>query len=70
MDAPEATVNAVEYELRTNGEASFATPGCQRRLAALSPAQVFEVIARLARQRPKYPAITNEVLSRLGEHAG
>ena len=69
MDAPETTVNAVEYELRTDGEVSFAAPSCQSRLATLSAEQVLELIARLARQRPKYPAITNEVLSRLGERA-
>ena len=36
MDAPEATVNAVEYELRIDGEVSFAAPSCQ------SPRDQFE----------------------------
>jgi hypothetical protein len=56
------TVEAVMYELRTYGLAAIAEPNCQRRLADLSDAQVREVIERPHQLRPKYPAITDNLL--------
>jgi hypothetical protein len=65
--APQATVEAVMYELRTYGLAAIAGPNCQRRLANLSNAQLREVIERLDRLRPQYPAITDKLLLSLAE---
>jgi hypothetical protein len=67
--AAASTVEAVMYELRTHGSAALAGPGCQRRLSELSAEQVREVIVRLERLRPKYPAITDELLLALAELA-
>jgi hypothetical protein len=64
--APSA-VEAVMYGLRTYGIAALAGPNCQRRLADLSDAQVREVIERLDRLRPQYPAITDNLLLALAE---
>jgi hypothetical protein len=65
--AAPSTVEAVMYELRTYGVAALAGPNCQQRLADLSNAQVREVIERLDRLRPKYPAITDHLLLLLAE---
>ena len=60
--AAPTTVEALMYELRTDGIKALATPNCQRRLCDLSTAQVREVIERLTRLRVRYPAITDELL--------
>jgi hypothetical protein len=65
--AAPSTVEAVMYELRTYGVAALAGPNCQRRLTDLSDAQVREVIVRLDRLRPKYPAITDNLILALAE---
>lgn len=57
-----STVEAVMYELRTHGVAQLSKPNCQRRLSELSNDQVREVIERLHRMRPTYPAITDDLL--------
>jgi hypothetical protein len=62
-----STVEALMYEFRTYGLAALAGPNCRCRLSELSNAQVREVIGRLMRIRPNYPAITDELLFRLGE---
>jgi hypothetical protein len=62
-----STVEALIYELRTYGLAATAGPKCQRRLADLSDAQIREVIERLDRLRPKYPAITDDLILALAE---
>jgi hypothetical protein len=66
-EAAPMTLEALVYELRTYGALQLARPNCQRRLAALSTAQVREIIARLIRIRPRYPAITDDLLLALGE---
>lgn len=65
--APKDTVEALMFELRTYGLAALAGANCQRRLADLSSSQVREVIGRLIRLRPDYPAITDELIFQLGE---
>lgn len=66
-DALSLTYDALLYELRTFGVVQFANPNCQRRLADLSIKQVRELIAALMRLKPEYPAITDELLLKLGE---
>jgi hypothetical protein len=65
--AAPTTVEALMYELRTDGIKALATPNCQRRLCDLSTAQVREVIERLMKLRPRYPAITDQLLFQLAE---
>ena len=65
--AAPTTVEALMYELRTNGLAALAGPNCRRRLSELSQPQLLEVIGRLIKLRPRYPAITDQLLLRLRE---
>jgi hypothetical protein len=65
--AAPTTIEGVMYELRTYGLAAIAGPNCRRRLASLSTAQLREVIGRLMQLRPRYPAITDDLLLKLGE---
>ena len=55
------------YELRTLGLAALAGSNCRRRLAELNREQLHEIIRRLMCLRPRYPAITDELLYQLGE---
>jgi hypothetical protein len=64
--AAPSTVDALIHELRTCGVAALAGPNCRRRLAELSTAQTREMIGRLMALRSKYPAITDELLMRVG----
>jgi hypothetical protein len=64
-----STVEAVMYELRTDGLVALARPNCQQRLVDLSADQMREVIIRLDQLRPKYPAITDDLLLQLAELA-
>jgi hypothetical protein len=65
--AAPSTVEAVMYELRTYGIAAMAGQNCKRRLSELSPDQLVEVIGRLMNLRPKYPAITDQLIYVLGK---
>lgn len=65
--AAPTTVEAVMYELRTKGTVALKAPNCQRRLSDLSPTQVRTVIERLEGLRPKYPAITDDLLLQIAE---
>jgi len=65
--AAKSTVEALMFSLRERGTAALAEPECRRRLAALSIAQVREVLARLMTLRPNYPAIDDELLFLVGE---
>lgn len=60
--AAPTTVEAVMYSLRERGKAAMTESDCKRRLSDLSPVQVQNVIERLHRLRPKYPAITDDLL--------
>ena len=66
VDVPRATVEALVYELRTHGLAALSHPNCLRRLEDVSTAQLHEVLARLIKLRPKYLAITDDLLLKLG----
>jgi hypothetical protein len=65
--APQVTLDALIYELRTLGVAAFKNPSCRRRLADLSDLQLRELLAALIRTRARYPAITDELLIALDE---
>ena len=65
--AAPTTVEALMYELRTDGVRALATPNCQRRLCDLSTIQVRGVIERLMRLRARYLAITDELLVALAD---
>jgi hypothetical protein len=60
--AAPTTIEAVMYSLRERGEAAMTVSDCKRRLSDLSPVKVQNVIERLHRLRPKYPAITDDLL--------
>jgi uncharacterized glyoxalase superfamily metalloenzyme YdcJ len=64
--APQSTVEALVYELRTHGLTALEHPSCLRRLDDVSTAQLREVLARLIKLRPKYPAIADDLLLKLG----
>jgi hypothetical protein len=61
------TVATLMYSLRERGEAALSEPNSLKRLAQLSTLQVRGVIARLITLRPRYPAITDDLLFILGE---
>src|SRR6476661_8231003 len=60
--APNSTVEALVFELRTDGIAALNDPSCLRRIEDVSTAQLREVLARLIKLRPKYPVITDDLL--------
>jgi hypothetical protein len=62
-----STVEALMLSLRERGAAALREPNTLRRLSELSTAQVREVIARLIKLRPRYPAIDDDLLLRLGD---
>lgn len=62
-----STVEAVMYSLRERGERALDESDCRRRLSELSPDQLRDVIVRLDRLRTEYPAVTDELLLRIGE---
>jgi hypothetical protein len=55
--APQATVEALVYELREYGLPQLQKPNCLRRLGHVSSAQLREVIDRLVRLQPRTPWI-------------
>jgi hypothetical protein len=64
--APAATVEALMFVLRERGEAALAERDTLRRLGDLSTQQVRDVIGRLIGLRAQYPAITDDLLFKLG----
>jgi hypothetical protein len=64
-EAVASTVDALHYELCTHGIAQLENSNCRRRLADLSTEQLRNLIAALERMRPKYPVITDDLLSKL-----
>ena len=64
MEAAASTVEAVMYELRTDGLGALQAPNCQSRITSLSKRQLAEVLRRLVtiRGRPYCPGITDELL--------
>ncbi len=65
--AAQSTYDALLYELRTFGVAQLAKPNCRSRLSDLSTQQLRELIAALIRLKPEYPAITDDLLLKLGD---
>ena len=61
--APQATVDALLFELRENGFAQLEKPTCLRRLADLSTAQLREINGALVRLKPRYQKITQELIA-------
>lgn len=64
--ASAATVEALMYALRTNGVSALRQKKNIERLKQLSSIQLREVISRLIKMRARYPAITNGLLTALG----
>jgi hypothetical protein len=60
--APEATVDALMYDLRERGLAALSIRTNQVRLAALSLEQIKNTIKRLEGLRARHPAITYDLL--------
>jgi hypothetical protein len=69
--APVSTVEALMIGLRDRGADALCEAETRHRLAALSTAQLREVIGRLMRLRDRYPdrypAIADDLLLRLGD---
>lgn len=61
--AAQSTYDAVLWVLRTYGVARLTDDWMLPRLAEFSTEQMRELHAALIRMRPKYPAITDELLS-------
>ena len=64
--APNSTVEALVFELRTDGIAALNDSSCLRRIDDVSTAQLREVFGRLIKLRPKYPFITDDLLLKIG----
>jgi hypothetical protein len=65
--APQVTLDALLYELRTEGLAALENPSCRRRLADLSDGQLRDLMAALIRARTNCAAVTDELLVALDE---
>ncbi len=63
-EAAPTTVEALMYELRTEGLAALKAPNCQSRIMGLSKRQLTDVLRRLLaiRDKPYCPGITDELL--------
>ena len=61
--AAASTVEALEYELRAYGIDHLKKPRAQARLAHLNAEQMADMVASLRRMQPRYPAISNELIS-------
>ena len=66
--APETTVDAVIFSLRSRGMATLNDPITRQRLSELSKAQIAEVGVRIHRLRAKYPTITDQVIVEIGKY--
>jgi hypothetical protein len=65
--APETTVDALMFSLRSRGLEALSEPITQQRLSELSKAQAAEIIVRLHRLRGKYPKVCDRLIVRVGE---
>jgi hypothetical protein len=66
--APETTVDAVIFSLRSRGIAALSEPTTKERLSELSKSQLADVAVRLHRLRAKYPTITDQVIIKIGDY--
>jgi hypothetical protein len=64
--APEVTVDALMFSLRSRGVTALSEPDTKRRLSELNKDQIAEVVVRLHRLRAKYPAVTDELIKTIG----
>jgi hypothetical protein len=67
--APQVTVEALVYSLRTHGAKALVDERNQQRLAELSEQQLVDIIKRLHRLQATYPAVTDDVIKRVMECA-
>jgi hypothetical protein len=65
--APQVTINALIHELRTDGISQLSDGRCRHRLSALSTEQMRDLIGSLLRLRPNYPAITDDLILKIGD---
>jgi hypothetical protein len=65
--APQSTFEALVFELRTHGLPQLTKKSCRQRLGRLSTQQVRDLVAALRRLRPRYSAITEELILKLGD---
>lgn len=65
--AAQSTVEALRYELRTFGIVQLAKPRTQARLANFNAEQISEMVVSLRRMQPRYPAITEELITAVKE---
>ena len=54
------TVESLMFSLREKGEPALTEPDNERRLSELTADQIAEVISRLMKMRPRFPAITGK----------
>jgi hypothetical protein len=64
---PQSVVEAVAYMLRTCGMRRLNDSWLTNRLANFSDAQIKELVAALGRMRPKYPAITDQLIAEMAK---
>jgi hypothetical protein len=60
--APQSTLDALNYELRSHGLAALEHPNCRHRLTEVSPEQLRELMTALIRVRAECAAVTDELL--------
>jgi hypothetical protein len=65
--APETTVDALMFSLRSRGMAALDEPITKKRLSELSKAQAADVIVRLHRLRGKYPKVCDRLIVKVRE---
>jgi hypothetical protein len=66
----ESTFQAVAYVLRTYGMRRLNDAWLTNHLANFPDVQIQELVAALGRMRPKYPAITNELIAEVAKLKG
>jgi hypothetical protein len=65
--APQSIYDALLYELRTFGIKQLHNPHCLQRLGDLSTDQVRNLVEALIRLQPRFPAITDQLISLMKE---
>jgi hypothetical protein len=66
----ETTFQAVAYVMRQHGMQRLNDAWLTVRLAEFSDAQIVELIVALRRMQPRYPAITNQIISKISKLRG
>jgi hypothetical protein len=68
--AAESTFQAVAYVLRQHGMRRLNDPWLTTRLGEFSDAQIGDLIAALGRMKPRYPEITDQLISEIAKLGG